>query len=467
MASWAGPAALAVGGAALIVQWLATTRPQAPLELRVPVVYQTALAGQKPIDLHGFLRAGDAKPGTLAGAWPSFRGWGRDNIDQEKTHLAHAWPGGPPTKLWQIDVAEGYAGATVADGRAYVMDYDTTANADVLRCLSTTDGHEIWRRGYQITIGRNHGITRTVCAIAKDLIVSIGPKCQVLCTDARTGEFKWGIDLVRELGTTEPPWYTGQNPLIDDERVILAPGGKAVLMMAVDLKTGAPIWKTANPRKWDMTHSSIMPTTVHGKKIYLYCASGGLAGVNADDGSILFELSDWKVSMANVPSPLPLSGDRVLLSGGYGAGSLMIRLDEVAGKIIPRTLFRLTPEVFGAEQHTPIFYNGYIYGVIPAGGAGELVCLDLDGKQKWASGGKYRFGLGAFLIADGVILLLNDTGALTAVEATETAFKPLGTARLFEHGHDAWGPMALVDGRLFCRDMTRLACYDLREAGHD
>ena len=468
IASWVGPAAMAVAGGAVILHWLVASGPMVPVAARVPLDHQTAAAARPTIDLKGFFRAGDGKPGLLHGAWPMFRAARRDNASGENARLARTGLGSDPPKLWQIDVAEGYAGAAIVDGRAYLLDYDTQGRADVLRCLSSSDGKEIWRRGYAIDVGRNHGITRTVCAVANGCVVSIGPRCQVLCADAKTGDFKWGIDLVRDFGATEPPWYTGQNPLIDGNNVILAPSGTA-LLMAVDLASGKILWQTPNPRKWEMTHSSVMPALFHGRRMYLYCASGGLTGVGADDGALLFELPEWKVSMANVPSPLPLPGDRILLTGGYGAGTMMVQLEEVGGKIVPRILYRLPPEVFGAEQHTPIFYKGYIYGVIPAGGSGQLACLSLEGKQMWVSGSKYRFGLGSYLIADGLILLLNDTGTLTLVEATEAAFKPLATCRLFDHGHDSWGPMALVEGRLFARDVTRLACFDLREreAAHE
>jgi len=457
---------MATAGGALLLHWLVAGSPGLPIAARVPLDNSAASIVKQATDLKGFFLPGEGKPGTLVGAWPGFRGALRDNVDVEDVRLARAAATPEPPKLWQIDVAEGYAGPTIVDGRLYLIDYDTQARADVLRCLSTADGKEIWRRGYAIDVGRNHGITRTVCAVAKGYVVSIGPRCQVLCADANTGDFKWGLDLVRDFGTTEPPWYTGQNPLIDADSVILAPGGPA-LMMAVDLASGKILWKTPNPRKWDMTHSSVVPLMFHGQKIYLYCASGGMVGVRASDGTPLFDLSDWKVSMANVPTPLPLPDDRILLTGGYGAGSMMLRLEEANGKITPKILYRLSPEVFGAEQHTPIFYKGYIYGVIPASGSGQLVCLNLDGKQMWASSGKNRFGLGAYMIADGMLLLLNDTGSLTLVEATETGFNPISNAKLFDHGHDAWGPLALVQGRLFARDMTRLACFDIREKTHD
>jgi outer membrane protein assembly factor BamB len=461
--SQAIPVAAAVLAAGLLVHWLMAS-PMTPLmEIRLPKEDASLQVAAAPVDIRGELRnlypTGGGKPGELAGSWRGFRGDGRDNVSVEPVRLKRDWSTAPK-KLWEIETGEGYAGAAVEGGCVYFLDYDTHAQADALRCLSTDDGKEIWRRSYKVETGRNHGISRTVCAVADGMVVSLGPKCHVLCVDVRTGDFKWGIDLVRDFGTTVPPWYAGQNPLIEEGKVILAPGGSA-LLMAVDLATGSVIWQTPNPQKWEMTHSSVLPMMFQGRKMYVYCASAGVVGVWAQDGSVAFTLPDWRVSMANVPTPLPIPGDRIFFTGGYGAGSMMVQLEEHDGKVSPKVIFRLPPEVFGAEQQTPIFYKGDIYGVIPV--RAELVCLGLDGKVKWASGAKNRFGLGSYLIADGCILAFNDTGTLSLVEATPDEFRLLTQAKLFEHGDECWGPMAIVQGRLFARDMTRLACFDLRE----
>ena len=42
----------------------------------------------------------------------------------------------------------------------------------------------------------------------------------------------------------------------------------------------------------------------------------------------------------NVPSPLMIGDGRIFLSGGYQAGSMMLKLEENDGKITPKTLFR-------------------------------------------------------------------------------------------------------------------------------
>ena len=108
---------------------------------------------------------------------------------------------------------------------------------------------------------------------------------------------------------------------------------------------------------------------------------------------------------------------------------------------------------------TPILYQGHILGVRKRGG-GQLVCMDLQGIEVWNSG-RERFGHGPYLIADGLILALSSNGRLVMAEASTTEFRLLGSYQAFENGHDAWGPMVPVSGRLILRDMTRMVCLDI------
>jgi outer membrane protein assembly factor BamB len=361
--------------------------------------------------------------------------------------------------LWSIEVGEGYAGPAVLDGRVYLMDYDREKRQDALRCLSLADGQEVWRFGYPLLVKRNHGMSRTVPALASNRVVALGPKCHVVCLEATTGELKWGLDLVREFGTTVPDWYAGQCPLIDRGTVILAPGGPGALLLAVELETGKVRWQTPNPQAWKMTHSSIMPIEFAGRRHYVYCGSRGVAGISADDGSVLWETLDWKISIANVPSPLVLDEGRIFLSGGYNAGSLMLQLREDSGKVAPQILFRLKADVFGATQQTPIRFQNHLYGV-RAPPDSEFVCLDLSGQTLWSSGAKHRFGLGPFVVGDALIFAMNDTGKLSLIEASPAGFRLLAQASILE-GKDSWGPMALAGSRLLLRDLTRLVCLDV------
>jgi outer membrane protein assembly factor BamB len=407
--------------------------------------------------LSGKLIAGNAQPGNLPGFWPQFRGPNRDGISPETTPLARSWDAGGPRQLWAVDCGEGYAGVTVREGRVYLMDYDYDKKQNALRCLSLADGGEIWRFAYTMPVKRNHGMTRTVPAVSDKFVVAMDPKCHVLCLDAVTGELRWGMNLVTEFGATVPPWYAGQCPLIDGKAVILAPGGHDALLAAIELETGKTLWRAPNPRDWKMTHSSVMPMEFAGQRFYVYCGSGGVAGVSAKDGTLLWETAAWKISIATVPSPLVLDGGRMFLAGGYNAGSLLLQLQDQGGKLVPQTVWKLAPEEFGATQHTPIFHDGRLFGTRPNG---QFVCLGLDGKVVWASPAGDSFGLGPFLLAEGLFFVMDDSGKLSLVEDSPARFNLLARAQVLK-GRESWGPMALAGGRLLARDFTRLICLDV------
>ena len=434
--------------------------PDQELKLRVPGTDQPpgaeGAAAMNPI-LSGKLVQGDGQPSSLPGAWPQFRGPNRDGISPEATALVRSWEAGGPRELWSVDLGEGYAGPAVLDGRVYVMDYDREKKQSALRCFSLADGRELWRYAYPLALKRNHGMTRTTHAIAAKRVVAMDSKCNVLCLDAASGEFRWGLNLVREYLATVPPWYTGQCPLIDGHAVVLAPGGRDALLLAVDLDTGKPLWQTPNPRGWKMTHSSVMPMEFAGRRLYVYCGSGGVVGVSAENGAILWDTTEWKISIATVPSPLVLDGGRIFLSGGYNAGSLMLQLKEDGGKLVPQTLFKLAPEVFGATQQTPVFRDGHIFGTRADG---QFVCLDPSGKVAWSSGAGTQFGLGSFTLAGGLAFALNDSGRLSLFEASTSRFAPLAQAQVLK-GRESWAPMALAGGRLLARDLTRMVCLDV------
>ena len=135
---------------------------------------------------------------------------------------------------------------------------------------------------------------------------------------------------------------------------------------------------------------------------------------------MLWRKPDWKIALAMVPSPLVIDGERVFFSGGYNNGSVMVRIKGDGDRIETEELFRLKLAVFGADQQTPILYDGHIYGITPPG---ELACLDLDGRRLWSSAPR-RFGLGPFILADGLLFALNDEdGTLHVAEASPSGYQ--------------------------------------------
>jgi len=457
--TWALPAGMVALGAGAITVWLAGSEVR-DIQMRVPEEASLSLLAPRPMPAQrnrGTLIPGPGKPSERKGSWPGFRGSDGTNIVRDAQNLARSWPPEGPRVLWEQDLGEGHAGPAVHNGRVYLVDYDHEKKEDAIRCLSLDDGAEIWRYTYYVKVKRNHGMSRTVAGVNDDFVVALGPKCHVHCLDANTGRLVWRMDLVKQFGTRVPPWYAGQCPLLDGDAVILAPGGDP-LMMAVELGTGRIRWRTPNPGGWGMTHSSIVAMDYGGSRQYIYCATKGVVGVSAKDGRLLWTKPDWRIALANVPTPVVVGNDRIFLSGGYNSGCAMIRLKGTGDRIETEELFRLKHTVFGSDQQTPILYEDHVYGVAPGG---RLACLDLEGNRLWRSSAAQRFGLGPYLLADGLLFVLDDKkGMLHLVQAEPTGYKELASVRVLK-GHDAWAPMAMAGARLLVRDSTHLVCVEV------
>lgn len=429
-----------------------------------PPESERAKAGELNVDLTGTLKTFDGRPSELPGNWPRFRGPDFDNICKGGAKLAAAWPADGPKVYWTVELGEGHAAPAVFNGCVYLFDYDEVARADALRCFSLADGKEIWRHSYKLPAKRNHGLSRTVPAVTEDCIVTIGPRCHVSCVETKSGKFRWGIDLQKEYGTTEPLWFAGQCPLIDDGKAVIAPAGTEVLMMAVDCNSGEVVWQVPNSNGWKMSHSSIMPLVLHGERMYVYAAIGGLVGVSMD-GKLLWEIP-WNTSVV-APSPVAVSGNRIFITAGYGAGSLMVQVDKTAGGYVAKRVAAHGPkEWLACEQQTPILADGLLYGIMPKDAGAlkqQFVCYDpASGELVWSSGKTHRFGLGPFLLADGKFFILDDDGTLTMAALSRTGYEPLAQYRVLD-GHDAWGPIALAGTRMLLRDSRKMVCIEVGE----
>lgn len=401
---------------------------------------------------------GGVSAAVTAMDWPQFRGPQRDNICTE-TGLARKWPAGGPKVLWTVPVAQGYAGAAIVGGRVYHHDYDEAKGEWCVNCRQFSDGKLLWQFREAREIRPNHAITRTVPAVDARFVFSLDPKAVLHCLDAKTGTQVWRKSLVTDYQAAIPSWYNGQCPLMESDRLIVATGGAAILV-AIDKATGKDIWRTPNPGKLLMSHASVMPATLLGVKQYLYGTLKGPLGVSVADGRLLWEYPR-KFNVALAPSPIAVNQELVFLTGSYDAGSVMVRLRKNGDAFQAEPVFDLKNNEWNSEVHTPIVYKGWMYAVGKKK-RGLFTCLTFDGKEVWTSEGQASFGLGSFILADGMFFVMEgDTGKLHMIEAGATAYKELGSAQVLS-GQEVWGPMAISGGRMVLRDLTKMACIDLR-----
>ena len=402
----------------------------------------------------------------MSETWPRFRGADFDNISKSPIKLKEKI--GTPKIVWSVELGEGHSGAAIYKGLAYILDYNEDKRSDMLRCFSLADGKEMWSRGYNLNVKRNHGMSRTIPAITEEYILTMGPMCHVMCLDRKDGNMRWGLDIAKDYESEVPLWYTGQCPLIDGNTAIIATGGKA-LLIAVNCETGEKIWETPNPNNYKMSHSSVMPFTFGGKKMFVYSPIGALVGVAADGpdaGKILWETTAWNHSVV-APSPVCMPDGKIYITAGYGAGAMMLQLKESQGKFSIDVLTEYAPkDGLASEQQTPLYWQGHLIGIMPKDGGplrNQLICVDpKDPKQiVWKSGTENRFGLGPYFIADNKLFILNDDATLTIARPSTSKYIQIDQVKIMEDGHDAWAPFALANGYLIMRDSKKLVCLDL------
>lgn len=411
--------------------------------------------------------------GIEPGSWPRFRGNDFDNISKDPTPLAEMWDSAGPPIVWKTSLGEGYAGPAVWNGRVYLMDYNEKKKADMLRCFSLKTGKELWRRWYYVDLKRNHGYSRTVPAVTEKYVVTIGPRSHVMCLNPIDGKLLWTIDLEKkygalgkENGKITPDFYTGQCPLIDNDVAIFAPGGKA-LMIGVDCASGKILWETPNPDSLKMSHCSIMPALVFGKKMYVYNAVGGVVGVSADKedkGKLMWKTTEWSPAIV-AASSLSLGNNEFAVFGNYGAGGARIRIKETASGYSTEVLEpHKSVNGLASDQQTPILIDNFIWTVMPENSGAlkkQLVCFDKSNLMKpvWSSGkdNRYGRGLGPFIASGDKLLLLDDDGNLFYFRRKEAGVTLIASHKILD-GIEAWGPMAIAGNYLIMRDSKNLLC---------
>jgi len=401
-----------------------------------------------------FLLVGLAVPAVgVAGDWPQFRGPDRDGTSSE-TGLLRSWSEEGPEVVWSTPVGPGYSAAAIHGGKVFFNDYDEATSEFLVRALTLAEGRELWRFKEKRRIRPNHGITRAVPATDGKYVFTLDPKATLHALDAETGKEIWRKNLVHEYQTQIPPWYNGQCPLIEDDKVLIAPAGPSALIVALDKATGEELWRTPNPEGWMLSHASLMPAKLGGVDQYLFSVLQGTVGVSAADGKLLWHFP-FKFNVSVSPSPLPIDSERVYVTAAYDSGGAMFRVKRDGDSFSTEKIFDHPAEQWNSEVQTPILFKDHIFAVGKKR-RGLFTCLDLDGKQVWDSDGHAYFGLGSFILADGMFIILEGkTGMLRLLEANTNEYKQLASAQVLD-GHDVWGPPALSDGMLVIRDLSKM-----------
>ena len=404
---------------------------------------------------------GGSSAGGAAG-WPAFRGPKADGISPD-TGLLKEWPSSGPEKVWTFENAGmGYSGFSIVDGKLYTM--GTRGDDVTVVSVDTATGKEIWaqaiskddQKGY--AAGWGHG-PRSTPTYSDGHLYAIDPKGTVACLDAATGKEVWKKHLVDDFKGQMGGWGFSESPLIDGDKLILAPGGKEAGIVALDKKTGGVIWKASELQPGKAEYATIIKTEINGTLQYIKLFESQLASVAAEDGKLLWS-SPWGGKTAVIPTPI-VSGNEIYISSGYGVGCKLVRIgsDNKPADVWVNSVMK--------NHHGGVIKVGdHLYGFSDGGG---LICQDWKtGEMVWNEKSQF-FSKGSVHVADGHLYALNEAdGTLSLVEVSPVGFKQKGQFKLDPQSPNrnpqgkVWTHPLVLDGKLYLRDQEFIVAYNVK-----
>ncbi len=420
-----------------------TTVPCSSLVLAfVLAAWSTALAGS---------------PGAAAGTgadWPQWRGPARNGCSADKGLLPE-WPaGGPKLAFKARGIGAGYSSITTWRGRLFTMG-DVGTGSKVL-CMDAT-GKVLWTASVGKAGAPGWGGfagPRASVTIAGDLAYAVDQWGELVCVDT-SGKERWRKSYTKDFGAKRPEWGFSESPLVDGNRLIVTPGGPKGAVVALDRKTGRPLWASAGFTD-GAQYSSINSAKIAGVPQYVQLTMESVVGIGVD-GKVLWR-APRKGETAVVPDPV-VKGDLVYVTSGYGVGCNIFRVTAKGGK--------LSADEIHASKEMQIHHGGavlvgdHVYGYSDNKG---WVCQEIaTGKVAWRE--KDKLGKGCVSFADGRLYLRAEDGPGTValIEASPEGWREHGRFDQPDRSNkNSWTHPVIAGGRLYLRDQDLLLCYDVQ-----
>ena len=418
---------------------------------------------------------------STADDWPQWLGPRRDSVWRETGIIDH-FPEGGLTRKWKVDLAGGYAGPTVANGKVFVHDYLTSGDKtpspnrrnqlqgkERVLCFDSKTGKQLWKYEYDCAYAISYPAgPRVTPTVDGDRVYTLGAEGDLNCLNADNGKKIWSHNFKKDYGAKTPIWGFCGHPLIDGNQLICLVGGEGSVAVAFDKKTGKELWRALSAKE----QGYCPPTMIEagGKKQLLIFHAEAINSLNPKNGKVYWS---HKITPGyGMAITAPRKWKNYLFVGGIYYQALMLKLDANAPKadILWKTA---RGKGISPVSSTPFLENGYLYG---CDFKGEFRCVELDsGKHVWSTfkpttGKRPANSATAFIVKNGDrFFLLSETGDLIIAKLSPKGYQELSRTRLIEPDYPApgqgrtvvWSHPAFAEKCVFARNDKQLICVSL------
>ncbi len=436
----------------------------------------------------GAVSADDAKDASLTGNkgkptdWYHWRGPMQNGHSLEKG-LPDTFKADGENLLWRKEGFATRATPIVMNGRLYTIcrsEPETTKEAEKTVCVNAETGELIWESIHNIFLSdapsERIGWASLAGEPESDNVYMLGLGCVLQCLEGKSGKILWEKSMLEEYGMLST--YGGRTnfPTIFEDTLIISgvmtgwdqTAVPAHRIMAMDKRTGAPIWMmSTRVRPEDTTYSTPVFTVLNGQAaMVLGAADGAIYALQPRTGKVI-----WKYQASprgiNV-TPLVENGivycghgeqneaDRTILGAIFafdGNTTGDIAEDKLLWKIPAKTISRSSPVKVGERVYF-VDDGGTMFGINAKSGA-------IETEKKLG-----RIMFGSPVVSEGKIYIGENTGKIYSLKPTETGLEVLGQTRLND-GSEVFGSFAIANGRLYLPTNKALFCIGKKEVKVD
>lgn len=389
--------------------------------------------------------------------WTQWGGPNR-NFMVDSKGLANQWPEGGPKKLWSRELGDGYS-TVVADGERLFTQY-RIGEDELVIAMDAQTGKTVWEHKYPAPFTeemKEYGPgPHATPLVVGDNLYAIGANMLFFCFDKKTGDIRWKHDLVAEHGLEPRPRGYSSSPIAWKDTVIIpggAPEGKeGYSVLAFKQKDGGLVWKN---QSFEVTHASPILIKVDGKDQLVVFMAAEIAGLNPDDGALIWSHPHKTQYGANLMTPMWTGDEYLFLSAAYDSGSRVIRLVSRDGKTVPEELWY--SRKVRMHHANPVRIGDYVYGSSGDFGPAFFFGVNIKtGEVAWRQRG---FAKATCILADGKVILLDEDGKLALATVSPEGMKILSEAQVLER--TAWAAPTLAGKTLYIRDRKQIVALDL------
>jgi outer membrane protein assembly factor BamB len=358
-----------------------------------------------PLIVVGFASYGKADE------WPQWLGPQRDGIWRE-AGIVDRFPTGGPKVRWGTPTGSGYAGPAVVGNRVFLTDFRPNpgvrlpvnmnrvrlAGLESVLCMDDATGSVVWQHKYDCDYSISFPAgPRATPLVAGGKVYTLGAMGDLLCLDAEKGKVIWHVNLPERYGDSTKPnrgvplWGYAASPLLDGDRLITLGGPDGNLVVALNKDTGKEIWHALS--SVSLGYCPPVIYTVGKTRQLIIWHPEAICGLNPETGKAYWEVP-FELHNSALAIPMPRFDGKHLFITSFYNSAIMLTLDS--DKPTATVLWRGEGKSEKAEQTatlhsimpTPVFQDGYIYGV---DSYGELRCLKAGtGERVWTALGVTR-----------------------------------------------------------------------------